>query len=330
MVSKKNAPPFTFVTASEHTKHLHRDADLFELLKSGGAERLAAELPAFTRSILHFNPIYLLGNTAFHVLVWGLQESVEKKPEYTLGPSDLEALQALLLPFVPRSDCEFSLPADVSELWTSIKNHHFAVIEKESLDFLGEERATLAGAVRLHSAYYRNPYGRQFVEEMMNSIANSFDARYDGRRRISTFFKLIFLMLDEIDRRFEATRERMHIVIGGSRDDVLRLSEELSNVTELSRWVYGRIAWSDLTLDTLRPACHNLLELCSYAFTWMLPGMNHCARSSGARMSRTVTGRPFSSHFCRVATSTCSMCWVSGRKPASALPAPCNSIQSII
>src|SRR5690242_2241955 len=39
----------------------------------------------------------------------------------------------------------------------------------------------------------------------------------------------------------------------------------------------------------------------------MLPGINHWARSSGVRISSTVTGRPPASHSCSVSTSTCCM-----------------------
>lgn len=262
-------PSVQFVVANEETKHLAASADLMEVMESGEIPLIRAALPDFKRAVGEFDPITLLGVSGRYVFTWSLDASVSRKPDYTLEIADLEALQLLLL----SSDQQGGrcvTPDRITDLWSGLRKQHFAAIEAESLDFLSDEKATLAERLRLHSAYYRNPYGREFAQRMMASITSEFDRGYDPAQRSTLFFQFIFSLLDEIDRRIFSFGDDVRALYKKGPNTARRIAQQYATKTKHSIAFYETIPWDTLPLESLRSACFNLIEVCAseiFAFT---------------------------------------------------------------
>src|SRR5260370_15788746 len=206
-----------FIELNEKTVMLQPSSDLLRLLREGKIPEIRSDFAVFREEILRFDPIHLLGVTALYVSIWAIGPSVEKKPEYQLEVADLEALQALLLASAI-DDRTAVISSDLPPaIWSRVRQQHFALVMAQPVDFLDSEKSSVANRVRLHSPYYTTPYGRPFFDRMMLSIAAEFDRRHHRNTpRMSMFFRLAALLLEEADNRLSRFRDVAREPVNGS------------------------------------------------------------------------------------------------------------------
>jgi hypothetical protein len=223
---KKTEPEITFIEWNEASETLGPNAYFLSLLRTNQLPIIRSEFGQFSQRLFSFDPLHLLGVTAFYCHIWASDASVKKKDNYVLELADGEAMQALLLTkaFMEKP---VATPDDLPSLWEELRAQYFAAITGEDSPQLSPVQSSLANQLRLHSAYYRNPYGQEFVREMMVAVTSDIDQRWKNCLvRSSAFFQFLFAVVDEIVRRFGEVHARMHCLLTADSKDLLRLIEE--------------------------------------------------------------------------------------------------------
>ena len=221
-------PPLALIPFDEESEKLHPNADLLQLLRQGKMPEIRSQFATFSSEVLGYEPIHLLGATSLYVLIWAAGASAERKERYELEPADLEALQGLLLTN-QHIDGLPSASGDLGDIWERVRNQYFASVTSSPPDFLEPQKALLAGTIRLHCAYYRNPYGRAFFQRMMSYIADEFQRRqYQQDRRLSLFFEFLPRLLEAIDGRLSELRANLIRSREGSEEEVRQLVDRLA------------------------------------------------------------------------------------------------------
>jgi hypothetical protein len=251
--------PLVLIPFDETAEELHPEADLLKLIRDGSIPEIQAQFPSLQAELLEYEPIHLLGVTAFYTLIWAVGASAERKARYQLEPADIEALQGLLLTQNRTKDLPLA-KGDLGEIWARFRNSYFACISSPPLDFLTPEKALLADNIRLHCAYYRNPYGRSFLQRMMSFITEEFEARqHQGDRNLSFFFDFVMRLLEVIDGRMSEVRAKLIQANEGNAEDVRGLINQLVVSNANAAEVYQG-APTDLPLASLRTLFHHVLD----------------------------------------------------------------------
>ena len=251
-------PPLALIPLDEQSEKLHPNADLLRLLRQGKIPEIRSQFATFSSEVLGYEPIHLLGATSLYILVWAAGPSAERKERYELEPADLEALQGLLLTN-QHIDGLPNASGDLGDIWERVRNQYFASVTSSPPDFLEPQKALLAGAIRLHCAYYRNPYGRAFFQRMMFYIADEFQRRqYQQDRGLSLFFDFLLRLLEAIDGRLSELRANLIRSREGSEEEVRQMADRLASANANAAVLYT----AECPLDTsdLRLLFHHMVD----------------------------------------------------------------------
>ena len=253
-------PEIGFMPLDEQLEGPRLHPGLARLNRDGNYDEVIGRRPDLLDTLNQLDGLAVLGVSGLYTHLWSLQSSLQKKPEYELQIADLEFLQLLTLQSSPGSTARTPTPDDFEAIWEETRLQYFSEVERETLSGLDPSKAQLAQRLRLHSAYYRNPYGVDFFKRMFPRICEMLDSRTPSNTRYRSFSKLIIAIVDTIHERIERTREEiaeMHAPDSALASIAERLSERCTQAQEL----YSAEFKPELSRKELQILCQNMLEL---------------------------------------------------------------------
>lgn len=234
--------------------------ELVALYESGRKDAVLGRQRKLIEQLSFLDPIAVLGITAFYSGVWSHQSSIERKPAYELQIADLEFLQVLILRGEIKDNQCFPLPEELEKLWAEVKMQYFAETIKEPLDNLSPERQGFTEQLRLHSAFYRNPYGFSFFREMFVTLGEMLDALEGNTQvRCRSFATVIVRLIESINRKYVEVQEKI-AQIYKTGIDLDAYAKSLSMATPQAQAFYDRYRSSSLDHETRSALCYNLVE----------------------------------------------------------------------
>lgn len=175
----------------------------------------------FLASVQSHDPHDLLGVSALYSLVGALSGSGGR--DTYLETAELEVLQSVVLGGGVAPRAPISREA-LSAFWRELMCQcHVAAHES---DF--EDRPGLAAMAQSHSSYYRNPYGGEFFDRMVQAITAEYDLRYDRTGRFAASGHALVVLRQEIWGRFQDHMRRWGRIKNAGREALLETLGELS------------------------------------------------------------------------------------------------------
>jgi hypothetical protein len=258
-------PEITFVPIEQRTPALQPHPELAALHESGRYQEVIDRRTAFLDRLRSLDALVLLGISGFYSQVWSHQASVERKPNYELEIADLEFLQSLLVSNRDAPKGATPTPDDLPGIWAEVRLQYFSEIAGQPLDQLGPDRAQLADRIRLHSAYYRNPYGLAFCSRMLQSVAGLMDASTPtgGVRRFSSFVDVLLRIVATINDRTASAREQIRSLFDPN-SDLPNLAKKLASESSEAQELFDERFGADLTREEIGNLCYNMIERSSW------------------------------------------------------------------
>lgn len=216
--SKRNIKTgqLAFVDA-KHAKEVMPAGWRFNVNEPATRDSVISRFETFREEIGLIDRHNLLSLTGLYTL-FGAAGSLQRKGAYT-EVAELEFLQAIILSKAEGARCPILRPDNVTEFWKELMSQ----CQVASLGEVDDDRAPIEVLAKMHTAYYRNPYGDEFFDRMTLSITAEYDRRFARDGSVSGVGIALVALRQAIWERFSKHMELSGIALKGSRSKVLNI-----------------------------------------------------------------------------------------------------------
>lgn len=254
---KNNAGKFAFSMPQGGDDDLVWPVALRGVKNSEQQELVRSRRDIFIDEVGKIEPVKILGLTALYTLKGGFfSPGMENTyPEV----NDLEFLQAIILSANGEEKKELLDNSKVSGIWKDLKeqcyvaSHEVSNLNQTKLEKLSQST----------SAYYRNPYGDNFFDNMIIAITKEYDARYVRNGSIEKIGLCLVAMRGEIISRIKDYIESLGMIFNGIK------GQKISAFSKITCGKYN-FNYEGVSDSDLEQGLHNAAEDYASKFLFLL------------------------------------------------------------